>query len=327
MKKIICIAICWPLLQVYKPVFGQKNESNNKSQEIIIMKNGDKDEKVTIETKNGETLINGKPASEYKDGNIRVITGKEGNNFVFTPRSGMNLFTNGEKRAFLGVTTEKDDKGVKVTNVEKGSAAEKSGLKEGDIITMVGSKKISDPDDLSDAVTSYKPKDEIKISYDRNGKSESAKATLGERQDMVSAFSYNAPNMKMNQELLRNYNRNFNDRNFSFTMPPMNFSQNQPFNVLRMGNRRLGVRIEDADNNEGAKVTSVQEGSVAEKAGLKKDDIITEVNGKKVKDVNEVLSKVRETTDKESYTIRAKRNGSEMNFDIKIPKRKNNADL
>src|ERR1700744_2217369 len=42
-------------------------------QEIVIWQKTDKDAKVTVEIKNGELFINGKPASEYEDGNL-VIT-------------------------------------------------------------------------------------------------------------------------------------------------------------------------------------------------------------------------------------------------------------
>src|SRR6266516_3774717 len=102
----------------------------------------------------------------------------------------------------------------------------------------------------------------------------------------------------------------------------------QPFNKFwRFGNKRLGLKIEDTENDSGVKITNVEENSVAEKAGLKKDDIITEVDGKIVKDVGEVLDQVRDNQDKTSYTVKAKRNGSDMNFDIKFPKKINNADL
>ena len=36
--------------------------------------------------------------------------------------------------AFLGVTSETDENGAKIVDVSKGSAAEKAGLKKGDII-------------------------------------------------------------------------------------------------------------------------------------------------------------------------------------------------
>ena len=344
MKKIILSAITLAMLAGFTTASAQKNKSeksdnnNDKSnREIIIMQNGDKDTKLTIETKNGETLINGKPVSEYKDDNVTVITNKSksGKSFGYAyslPKGNMKIFRGedwgGEKKAFLGVTTEKADNGVKITDVEDGSAAEKAGLKEGDIITKVGDKKISDAEDLTDAITSHKPKDEVKILYERNGKSNDAKVTLGES-NFFKSFSFNgdnikwnSDNMKLNENLLKNYNKQFN-----YTMPPMAFSQNGVTGLWRMGNHRLGVRIEDADNDGGATVTEVEDESNAAKAGLKKDDVITEVNGKKVKNVSEVLKEVRDNTDKSSYTIKAKRNGSEMNFEIKIPKKKNNADL
>ena len=119
------------------------------------------------------------------------------------------------------------------------------------------------------------------------------------------------------------------DRSFNFTMPKIAAIPREPF-AMSWGygsHGRLGVSIEDADNDNGAKITDVQDGSAADKAGLKDNDIITEVNGKKVKDVSETRKEMAEVKDKNSYNIKAKRNGSEMNFEIKIPKRINKADL
>ena len=327
MKKLILVALIWPAMQFFRPVYAQKEKTKTteNGREIIILKNGDKDKKITIETKDGETYINGKKASEYKDDDVTIVSGKNRGNFIYAPNGGMTLFNEGgEKKAFLGVTTEKDDKGAKVMDVEKGSAADKAGLKEGDIITAVGSKKISDASDLTDAISSYKPKDEVKIYFDRNGKSDNVKATLGERSGLFRSFAYTAPTFKRNQELLKSYNWDFSKKTpLKIQAAPFNFNYN--WGVGNMGGRRLGMKIEDTDDG-GAKVTNVEEGSAAEKAGLKKDDIITEVNGKKVKDVNEVVEQLR-NGDKDSYNLKAKRNGSDMSFDVKIPKRKNKADL
>jgi serine protease Do len=55
-----------------------------------------------------------------------------GDNFVFS----------GGNRALLGVVSEKNDNGAKITSVTKESAAEKAGLKKDDIITKVGDTKI-----------------------------------------------------------------------------------------------------------------------------------------------------------------------------------------
>lgn len=298
---------------------------DTKKEEIVIRKNGDKDAKVTIEMKDDEVLINGKPLSEFNDSNITVMKRKEfirhGNNMLIKPRGGNSFYFNdndGETRPFLGVTTEKDDNGVKITDVVKGSAAEKAGLKEDDIITKIGNKKITGPDNLMDAVKSYKPKDEIKIYYQRNGKANDTKATLGERKESkIRAFSFNRDGIPMDADM----------KDFKFEMPPMPPTPKQPFyNFWMPSNKKLGVKIEDTDNDSGTKITKVEEGSAAEKAGLKKDDIITEVDGEKVKNTGEVKEQVLQN-EKSNYIIKAKRGTTEMSFEIKIPKKINSADL
>ena len=316
MKKIILLVFCWPIFSY--PLYAQKEKNKENSREIIIIKKGDKERKLTIETKDGEVFINGKPSSEFKDDDISVIRQKfrSDKNFMYAPTPGNFDLFDKEKKAFLGVTTEKVDDGAKIQNISKGSSAEKAGLKEGDIITHVGNKKIVDADDLISAVNTYKPKDEITLSYKRNGKAENAKVVLGER-SFSQAFSFN--------------NSNMNAGDFNFKMlnqPKLPKFPHQPFAMAwGFGRGRLGVRIEDTDNNNGAKVTNVEEESAADKAGIKKDDIITAVNGKEVKDVNEVRKEIANTIAKTSYTIKAKRNGSDMNFEIKIPKKINKADL
>lgn len=315
MKKIILVALAWPLFSY--PIYAQKEKSKNSSNEIIIIKSGDKEKKLTIETKDGEVWINGKPASEYKDNDVNIIKQKfkSDRNFLYTPGAGNFHFFDSDHGSggFLGVTTEKADDGVKVTDVSKGSAAEKAGLKEGDIIIKVGDKKIIDTDDLTNAITARKPKEEVTISYKRDGKTAETKAGLGERK-YSKTFSYNGSNW---------------DSGFSFKMPKIANFNSAPFAMTwgGFGRGRLGVSIEDAENDGGAKITDVNDESTAAKAGLKVNDIITEVNGKKVKDVNEVKKVLAEVKDKASYTLKAKRNGSDMNFEIKIPKKVNKANL
>jgi hypothetical protein len=50
------------------------------------------------------------------------------------------------------------------------------------------------------------------------------------------------------------------------------------------------------------------------------------VDGKKIENVSDARDEILET-DKSNYTIKAKRNGTVMNFEIKIPKKANSADL
>lgn len=319
MKKIILLALTWPLISY--PLLAQKTQkekTKNSSGDIIIIKNAGKEKKLTIETKDGEVFINGKPSSEYKGDDVSVIKQRfnSNQNFLYTPKGeNFRMMDNkwGENRAFLGVTTEKTDDGLKITDVSKGSAAEKAGLKAGDIITKVGKKNVADPDELSDAVIAHKPKEDVIISYKRDGKAGDVKATLGES-GLARSFSYNGTRI--------------GERDFYFSNPKISTIQHEPFSMAwGFGRGRLGVRIEDMEDESGAKITEVHDESVAAKAGLKENDIITELNGKKVKDVNEVRKELAEVKEKSSYTIKAKRNGSEMNFEIKIPKKINKADL
>ena len=67
--------------------------------------------------------------------------------------------------------------------------------------------------------------------------------------------------------------------------------------------------------------------SPAEKAGLQKDDLLTEINGQKINSTDDAREQLRETQDKSTYNIKATRNGIEKNFDIKIPKKLKTADL
>ncbi|MEO6232184.1 MAG: PDZ domain-containing protein [Ferruginibacter sp.] len=326
MKKIFYLLVTVGIFSAtaYKATAQDDEIKNGKDQEIVIRKKGEKNTRVTVDINNDDILINGKPLSEFNDSNITVMKRnriiRHGNDMFVMPRGG-NSFSydgdEGESRPFLGVTTEKSDDGVKITDVAKASAAEKAGLKEGDIITKIGSKRIEDPEGLLDAIKSYKPKNEVKIYYQRNGKSNDTKAILGERrQTKIRSFSFNGDNMpRINPEMMKD---------FKFEMPAM---PKQPFHNFWMpSNKKLGVKIEDAENDNGAKITNVEGGSVAEKAGLKKDDVITEVDGEKVKNIEDVREHVLEN-EKGNYSIKAKRGSTEMSFEIKIPKQINSADL
>jgi serine protease Do len=330
MKKIFVSVLSLALFTgITQKVTAQEDKiKESREDEIVIRKNGDKDVKMTIEMKGDDVFINGKPISEFRDDDVNVMKRKKiirnGNDFFIRRRGGGDsFFQNGdsdaETRPFLGVSTDKDEKGAKVKNVSTGSAAEKAGLKEGDIITKIGDRKIENPEDLFDAIKSYKPKDEVKVTYERSGKPKTVNAVLGEKKSTVRAFYFD------NEQFPDLKERAFHDSNFR--MPPMDIAPGHPFTNLWMDkNKRLGLRIEDAENDGGAKIINVEEGSVADKAGLKKDDVITEVDGKKIKDVEEASEAVSEN-EKFAYSIKAKRNGTDMNFDIKIPKKTNSANL
>jgi len=296
---------------------------SSKKQEIIIKKTGDDEKKMTIVISGDDITINGKPISEYK-GDDLVISKRDFEDWgdwgetpqirvttprmprityapktMTIPRYNYNFSWDEKSRPMLGVYTENDDKGAKINDIVDESPAEKAGLKKGDIITKVGDKKIEDPSSLAEVVGNNKPNTEVEITYLRDGKEQKVKVKLGERKssefksfdnDMENHFRFNGPG------------EGDNSFNFYYRKP------------------RLGARIQDTEEGNGVKVLAVEEGSVAEKSGLKKDDIITEIDGKSVKSADDAREVMSDLNDKTMYTIKALRNGAPVNVEVKIPK-------
>ncbi len=90
----------------------------------------------------------------------------------------------GGKKGFLGVGMDGADGGVKVTDVSKGSAAEKAGLQVGDVITAIDGKAITSPRDLTTYITGCKAEDDVHVTYRRGADEKTAVATLQSRDDM-----------------------------------------------------------------------------------------------------------------------------------------------
>ena len=95
------------------------------------------------------------------------------------------------KRPFIGISgidlnaetakTYNLVEGVYVKSVEDFSAAEKAGLKAGDVIIEVEGKSIKTMDELNEVKNSHKIGDELKIKVNRNNKTEELTLTLGEQ--------------------------------------------------------------------------------------------------------------------------------------------------
>lgn len=351
MNKVIIAIMPWIFAAIgYKATAQETTKKEDKKGEkketqiITIKKSGDKNADLKIEFKNDAVFINGKPLVEFKDDAITInnkkIVIKNGDKYSimsddgkpafemdFHNFNGINFddlgdrmvrgFAYGGSRTVLGVTTDKTDDGVKITEVTKESAAEKAGLKEGDIITKVGNTEIDSPSDLSEAISSKKPKEEVKITYKREGKEKTANAVLQERKNSdVRSFSFTGPEGHLKTITVPDqpFPRSFYRDNDNY-----NFDRNIVINAL--GRPRLGVKIQDLEEGSGVKVLSVDEESPAEKAGLKKDDIIVAVGDKKVNNTDEAREQLQANAEKPAYTIEAKRNNTTMKFDIKIPKK------
>ena len=94
------------------------------------------------------------------------------------------------KRALLGVTmTQIDDKkakelklfspnGVYIEEVLKGGAADKAGIRHGDVIVYVDSTAITTPSSLQEKVSSYNPGDKASVTIIRDGDRKTVEVTF-----------------------------------------------------------------------------------------------------------------------------------------------------
>ena len=229
--------------------------------------------------------------------------------------------------AFLGVLSEDNELGAKINEVSEGSPAEKAGLKKDDIITNVNDEKITGPKDLYDAIGKYKPADKVQISILKNGTKTKLTAEL--EKNKAQSFSYSMPNQGITIEpnFVPNTPRgrgNNGMQRFGFELPQMPELNNLFGNIEKP---KLGISVEDIEENEGVKISSVSENSPAAKAGLKEDDIITEVNDKKVKDVDGIKPIIKGATEGTIFKFNITRNGKKNVIEVKIPKKLKTADL
>jgi S1-C subfamily serine protease len=75
----------------------------------------------------------------------------------------------------------KVDSGALVADVTAGSGAEVAGLRNGDVITSIDGKEVKAAEDVTSAVNTHKPGDEIKVTYRRGEETTDATVKLGER--------------------------------------------------------------------------------------------------------------------------------------------------
>jgi len=314
-------------------------DKKDKVEEIVIVRKGDKTEKVVVEINGDKVTVNGKPIEDLKDGDISVQRHKVrdvwayadglkgaygGGNFNTMDWNNMaqgyktiNIDSN---RAMLGVTTEKTEGGVNIESVTKESAAAKAGLKEGDVITKIDDKAITNPDDLSAAIKKHKPGDKVTVTYLRDKAQSTATAELGKWKGST-VFSTGPGNFRIDMK----------DIDLGNMMPNVQATPRTRVygntTVARGGTPKLGLSVQDSDDGKGVSIINVDEESNAAKAGLKQDDVITEIDGKAVNSADEVAKIIRDSKDKVSVMMKVQRKGKSQSVEVKIPRKLKTADL
>ena len=147
--------------------------------------------------------------------------------------------------------------GVLVSEVVKGSPAEKAGIQPGDVVVKVGDKEVRTPSEMLFLVQSYKPGEKVKVTVDRRGKKVEADLVAVVREEKGGK----APKIGGREDLLN----------------------------------QLGLAIEEVEGN--VVVSGVVAGSAADSANLRRGDKIIEVNRQPVKNVGDVITALGDTKD------------------------------
>jgi serine protease Do len=189
--------------------------------------------------------------------------------------------------------------GVRVDSVDPESPAEKAGLKTGDVVVEYDGERVRSARQFTRLVQETPEGRQVPLAVLRDGKRQALTAKPEAR-----AFSW-----EMNidgDRIRRDVERGL--REFRMDMPPMRFRWDHDFDDLLApsSRRRLGISVDSMGDQlsqyfgaseGGALITSVEPGSAAEKAGLKAGDVITSINGERVRDAKQVVDTMREVGD------------------------------
>ena len=185
-------------------------------------------------------------------------------------------------RGYLGVTIQNVDEklaksfslpdthGALVSDVGKGTPAEKAGLKEGDFIVAVDGKAVRNVNELRNSIAQIAPGTTVRLSIYRNGKKRTIPVTIAQQpKDMAAAFGGGGGGASGEEALAR----------YGLKVATMN--------------DRYAKRFGYAETPTGAVVLEVAPDSSAAEWGVRPGDVITRVQGRKIRtaeDLSEVLS-------------------------------------
>ena len=201
------------------------------------------------------------------------------------------LLQNGKvRRGMLGINIQNitsdtakslelsDTTGVLVSNVRGGSAADKAGIKRGDIITAINGEKIEDSNVLRNKVASTTPGTSINLTVLRDGKEQQLTATLDEfnveeakRDNANPSDNRNAPQGRQNGKL-------------GLSLQPIT--------------PEISRQLELPDNSGGLVVTDVDPNGAAAAEGIARGDVILEINRQQVNSVDDVQSALDRSGDR-----------------------------
>ncbi len=216
--------------------------------------------------------------------------------------------------------------GACVTAVESGSAAEKAGLRSGDVIGEFDGERVRSSAELQRLVRETPVGRTVKVGAIRDGKRIDLTVTT-ESEPNAGAYTFRSPD----------------GRQFRFDLPSPGFRENpnqpffwspqipdwrRPFRGPRMvfpgpiplNTPRLGIGVQELTpqlaeyfhTQEGVLVATVEDRSAASRAGVKAGDILVSVDGHRVANADDVRTALREKRAGGEVTLGIVRDGKPL---------------
>jgi C-terminal processing protease CtpA/Prc len=211
------------------------------------------------------------------------------------------------------------ERGVLLERVVPDSPAAKGGLKDNDVITEVNGQRVEGAAQFHRMIHEIPAGRSAQFTVWREGRAQTFSVTLGKSEDRGNMWFKTAP------------------RAFSFQlprvevpempdMPGMDWSNG---GVLAGARPRLGIDAEDlsgqfgtyfgAPDGEGVLVRAVNTGSPAEKAGVKSGDVITSLNGERIRSLGDLREKLGGKREEKTVKLGVLRNKSEVTITVELP--------
>ena len=165
----------------------------------------------------------------------------------------------------------KEARGVVVSSVQKGSAAERAGVERGDVITAINGNPVSDANELRNLVAGTQPGAEVTLTILRDGREQQLKVALGELSESSSTE--------------RNENEGEGEEQSEGGKLGINVTPLTP---------ELARRMRLPEDRQGLVITGVDSSGPAADAGLQQGDLIEQANRQTVKSIEDLRAAIRD---------------------------------
>lgn len=210
------------------------------------------------------------------------------------------------------------ERGVLLGRIVPDSPAAKAGLKDNDVVTEINAQRVEGEAQFRRMIHEIPAGRSAQFTVWRDGKAQSINVTLGKSEERGNMWFKTAP------------------RAFSFQLPKVEIPELAPmpgmdwnYGMLAGTRPRLGIDAEDlsgqfgtyfgAPDGEGVLVREVNSGSPAEKAGVKSGDVITALNGERVRSLGDLREKLAAKREDKTVKLGVLRNKSEMSITVELP--------